>query len=187
MEDDTEPKEADMSKKLLIVVDMQNDFTTGALRNEDAIAIIPNVVNKVKEAVAEGTDVIFTRDTHTDEYMNTEEGRNLPVPHCIEGSEGWELIDELKPFASSAAHVIDKVTFGSSTLGDILAKEYADASEVELIGICTDICVISNALLTKAFLPNVHVKVDASCCAGVTPDSHNTALDAMRACHVEVI
>jgi len=176
-----------MSKKLLIVVDMQNDFTTGALRNEDAIAIIPNVVEKVKKALDEGTDVIFTRDTHHDDYMNTEEGRNLPVPHCISGSEGWELIDELKPYADKAAGIIDKLTFGSSELGAKLAKDYADATGIELIGICTDICVISNALLTKAFLPNAHVRVDASCCAGVTPDSHNTALEAMKACHIEVV
>lgn len=176
-----------MSRKLLIVVDMQNDFTTGALRNEDAIAIIPNVVARVKDALADGYDVIFTRDTHSDGYMATEEGRNLPVPHCIEGTPGWELIDELKAYAQSPARIVDKVTFGSSELGRILGTEYADCEEVELIGICTDICVISNALLTKAFLPNAHVKVDASCCAGVTPESHRTALEAMKACHVEVV
>ena len=175
-----------MSRKILIVVDMQNDFTYGALRNEDAIAIIPNVSAKVKSALDEGTDVIFTRDTHTEEYMNTEEGRNLPVPHCIEGSSGWEIIDELKPYEKEAAAVIDKYTFGSDKLGKLLSEKYSDVEEAELIGICTDICVISNALLTKAFLPNAHVKVDASCCAGVTPDSHNTALNAMKACHVEV-
>ena len=176
-----------MSKKLLIVVDMQNDFTTGALRNEDAIAIIPNVVAKVKAALAAGTDVIFTRDTHHDDYMGSEEGRNLPVPHCIEGTSGRELIEELKPLAEPPARIIDKLTFGSSELGRILGSEYADCKDVELIGICTDICVISNALLTKAFLPNAHVTVDASCCAGVTPESHNTALEAMKACHVEVL
>lgn len=175
-----------MSKKLLIVVDMQNDFTTDALRNEDAIAIIPNVVEKVKAALDEGTDVIFTRDTHHDDYMDTEEGRNLPVPHCIEGTPGWQLIDELQPYEDKAAGIIDKLTFGSSELGSRLAGDYSDVSEVELIGICTDICVISNALLTKAFLPNAHVSVDASCCAGVTPESHDTALAAMKACHVEV-
>ena len=176
-----------MSRKLLIVVDMQNDFTTGALRNEDAIAIIPNVVTKVKEALADGTDVIFTRDTHYDNYMGTEEGKNLPVPHCIEGTPGWELIDELKPYAVSPARIIDKLTFGSSELGQLLSSEYADCDQIELIGICTDICVISNALLTKAFLPDAHVRVDASCCAGVTPESHRTALDAMKACHVEIV
>ncbi len=176
-----------MSRKLLIVVDMQNDFTTGALRNEDAIAIIPNVVSKVKAALDDGTDVIFTRDTHHDDYMGSEEGRNLPVPHCIEGTPGWELIDELKPLAGAPARVIDKVTFGSSKLGQLLSSEYADCDQVELIGICTDICVISNALLTKAFLPDAHVSVDASCCAGVTPQSHRTALEAMKACHVEIV
>ncbi len=176
-----------MSKKVLIVVDMQNDFTTGALRNEDAIAIIPDVVNKVKAAKEEGADIIFTRDTHTEEYMNTEEGANLPVPHCIKGTPGWEIIDELKPYTGEPARVIDKVTFGSSDLASVISSEYQDAGEIELIGICTDICVISNAMLVKAFAPNVHVKVDASCCAGVTKDSHNTALNAMKACHVEVV
>ena len=176
-----------MSKKLLIVVDMQNDFTTGALRNEDAIAIIPNVVKKVRQALDEGTDVIFTRDTHHDDYMDTEEGRNLPVPHCIYGTDGWQLIDELKPYEEKAVAVIDKLTFGSSELGGKLAGDYSDAGEIELIGICTDICVISNALLTKAFVPNAHVRVDASCCAGVTKGSHETALEAMKACHIEVV
>lgn len=176
-----------MIKKLLIVVDMQYDFTTGALRNEDAIAIIPNVVAKVRSALDAGTEVIFTRDTHHDDYMGTEEGKNLPVPHCIEGTPGWDLIEELKPLAVSPARIIDKLTFGSSELGQILSTEYADCRDVELIGICTDICVISNALLVKAFLPNAHVTVDASCCAGVTPESHNTALEAMKACHVEVL
>ena len=174
-------------EKILIVVDMQNDFTHGALRNEDAIAIIPNVTEKVRKAIEEGTKVIFTRDTHSDAYMTTEEGRNLPVPHCIKDTEGWAIVDELTPFVRDSAAVIDKVTFGSEALGALLKNDYQDADEVELVGICTDICVISNALLVKAFLPNAHVKVDSACCAGVTRDSNQTALDAMKACHVEIV
>ncbi len=174
-------------RKLLIVVDMQNDFVTGALRNEEAIRIVPNVVSKIERELAEGTELIFTRDTHGEDYMETEEGRNLPVPHCLYGSEGWEIIDELKKYAESS-RVLDKITFGSRDLGRLVSdmdREQA-IDQVELIGICTDICVISNALLVKAFLPNVPISVDPSCCAGVTPESHDTALAAMRACHIRI-
>ena len=191
-----------MSKKILVVVDMQEDFTRGALRNEEGIRIIPKVAQKIKKARAEGTTVIFTRDTHTDTYMNTEEGRNLPVPHCIINTEGWEIVPELAPGRERAAdggssadipadgdYVINKVTFGSVELGETLRRmnEEEPIAEVEMVGLCTDICVISNALLTKAFLPDAHVKVDAACCAGVTPESHETALRAMQACHVEIV
>lgn len=174
-------------RKLLIVVDMQNDFVTGALRNEEAIAIVPTVVEKIRAAKEAGTEVIFTRDTHFEDYMETEEGRNLPVPHCLKGTEGWEIIDELKAFAEEAK-IFDKVTFGARELGAYLAEENEaeKIDEVELIGICTDICVISNALLTKAFLPNIPMAVDAACCAGVTPATHKTALDAMKMCQIQV-
>ncbi len=174
-------------RKVLIVVDMQNDFVTGALRNEEAIAIVPNVVKKVKEERAKDTDIIFTRDTHKEDYMNTEEGRNLPVPHCIYKTEGWEIIDELKELADDSI-VVDKVTFGSRDLGQMLLDKDMEKriTELELIGICTDICVISNALLAKAFLPNIPISVDKSCCAGVTIESHNTALEAMKACHIKI-
>lgn len=174
-------------RKLLIVVDMQNDFVTGALRNEEAIAMVPNAVEKVRAAKEAGTELIFTRDTHFEDYMETEEGKNLPVPHCLKGTEGWEIIDALKEFALDAK-IFDKVTFGARELGVYLAQEDAKEKidEVELIGICTDICVISNALLVKAFLPNIPIRVDATCCAGVTPESHQTALNAMKACQIAV-
>lgn len=168
---------------ILIVVDMQNDFVSGALGSADAQAIVPNVVEKVK-----GFDgrVIFTRDTHPENYMDTQEGHNLPVPHCIKGTEGWEICPEL---LSLCKEVIDKPTFGSAKLGELLAA--ADKAEpissITLVGLCTDICVISNAMLVKAFLPEVPVMVDAACCAGVTPDSHKNALAAMLPCQIKVI
>ncbi|MBR1852542.1 MAG: cysteine hydrolase [Lachnospiraceae bacterium] len=194
-----------MSKKVLVVVDMQEDFTRGALRNEEGIKIIPKVAEKIQKARAEGTAVIFTRDTHTDAYMQTEEGKNLPVPHCIRDTDGWQIVSELaseeKERVLNTAdgnvvygnetgdRVIDKETFGSVVLGETLRdmNQTEEIREVEFVGLCTDICVISNALLAKAFLPNAHIKVDSGCCAGVTPESHETALQAMRACHVEVV
>ncbi len=174
-------------RKLLIVVDMQNDFVTGALRNEDAIAIVPTVAEKIRAAKEAGTEVIFTRDTHFEDYMETEEGRNLPVLHCLKGTEGWEIIDELKAWTEDAK-IIDKITFGARELGAYLAEENEreKIDEVELIGICTDICVISNALLTKAFLPNIPIGVDAACCAGITPQTHKNALEAMKMCQIRV-
>ncbi|MCR5094558.1 MAG: cysteine hydrolase [Lachnospiraceae bacterium] len=168
-------------KKVLVVIDMQVDFTTGALKNEDAIAVIPAVKKRIEAARAAGEDIIFTRDTHTADYLSTEEGRNLPVEHCVKGTPGWEIVPELSSFAEE---VIDKPTFGSRELGERLAEGAYD--EVELIGVCTDICVISNAMIAKAFLPNAHVIVDGSCCAGVTKESHLAALEAMKVCHVEV-
>lgn len=168
---------------ILIVVDMQNDFITGALGSADAQAIVPNVVEKVKGFTGR---VIFTRDTHPENYMDTQEGHNLPVPHCVKGTAGWEICPELAPLCNE---VIDKPTFGSAKLGEVLVaadKEEA-ISSVTLVGLCTDICVISNAMLVKAFLPEVPVTVDAACCAGVTPDSHKTALAAMLPCQINVI
>ena len=171
-------------RKLLIVIDMQKDFTYGALRNEDAIAVIDNVKRKIESFDGE---VIFTLDTHGDDYMHTQEGRKLPVPHCIKGSEGHELVDELKPYAENRL-VLEKETFGSVKLGEILKEMNASdpPEEITLIGVCTDICVISNAMIVKAALPEVTVKVDSACCAGVTPESHNIALEAMKTCQIEI-
>ena len=175
--------------KALIVVDMQNDFVTGALKNEQAQSIVPNVVKKIEEAEQdEDCAVIFTEDTHGDDYPSTEEGIYLPVKHCAAGTWGHEIIDELKSFVS-CSEVCCKETFGSVKLGEqlcSLAAHSGAVTEIELIGVCTDICVISNALLAKAFVPNAHIKVDAACCAGVTPQSHETALDALQGCQIEV-
>ena len=172
-------------KKVLIVVDMQNDFVGGALKNTMAEKTVPLVREKIEASLLDSF-VIFTRDTHAESYMNTEEGKNLPVPHCIKDTPGWEIVEELSDLVGKANAVIDKETFGSSGLFDLL-RQMQNTEIVELIGLCTDICVISNALLAKAALPNAHVKVDARCCAGVTPASHDTALAALRACHVEVV
>ena len=166
--------------KYLIVVDMQTDFVNGALGTAEAQAIVANVEKKIR---AFDGKVIFTRDTHEENYMTTQEGRNLPVPHCIRGSEGWEIIPELRMLCDD---VIDKPTFGSVALAARLAAA-GDAESVELIGLCTDICVISNALLMKAMMPKVPVSVDASCCAGVTVESHNNALSAMKMCQIAVV
>jgi len=175
-----------MARNVLVVIDMQNDFTYGALRNEDAIAIIPDVVKKIKEFPGE---VLFTRDTHQDDYMSTQEGRKLPVPHCIEGSQGWELVPEINALAKDLDSVIfDKPTFGSVDLQTAIVEmnEEETLDSIEFIGVCTDICVISNAMLVKAALPELTVRVDSSCCAGVSVESHNTALNAMKACQIEV-
>ena len=169
--------------KLLVVVDMQNDFIDGALGTPEAVAIVPYV-----KQLIEGFDgkVLFTRDTHSACYMDTQEGKNLPVPHCVRGTHGWEICDELLPYVQG--DVIDKVTFGSSELGGLL-KEMDEADPVRsitLVGLCTDICVISNAMISKAFLPEVPVTVDAACCAGVTPESHRNALAAMKMCQIMI-
>lgn len=169
--------------KLLIVVDMQNDFIDGALGTKEAVAIVGNVEDKIKNF--DGT-VIFTRDTHFDDYLETQEGRNLPVKHCIKGTEGWQIRAELDALRKTEA--IDKLTFGSSELGEKLAalNEVEAIESITLIGLCTDICVISNAMIAKAFLPEVPIIVDAKCCAGVTPASHDNALSAMEVCQIKV-
>lgn len=168
-------------KKLLVVVDMQNDFVSGSLGTKEAQTVADRAVKKVKAANEAGIDIIFTRDTHETDYLQTQEGRKLPVEHCIRGTKGWEIIEALTPFVMQ---VIDKPTFGSTELAHLAAKNEYD--EIELIGLCTDICVVSNALILKACLPETNVKVDASCCAGVTPESHDAALKTMTMCQVEV-
>lgn len=168
-------------KKLLIVVDMQNDFVTGSLGTKEAVQIIPAVVSKVKRYKEAGDDVIFTRDTHTSEYLRTQEGKKLPVEHCIKGTWGWELIDELKPYAD---RIFDKPTFGSIEMSECVVE--SGYQEIELIGLCTDICVVSNALLLKANLLEAEISVDPACCAGVTPETHEAALTTMKMCQVAV-
>jgi len=171
-------------RKLLIVVDMQTDFVNGALGTAEAVAIVPAVKERIQAAKDAGEDIIFTRDTHAANYMETQEGRNLPVPHCIRDTPGWEIIPELRELAAGCL-VLDKPTFGSMKLGEILSGR-EDIGEITLIGLCTDICVISNALMCKAALPEVPVAVEAACCAGVTPESHDNALSAMKMCQIQV-
>lgn len=183
--------------KFLIVVDMQNDFIDGSLGSKEAIAIVPNVCEKIKNFP--GT-IIFTRDTHPENYLELQEGKNLPVEHCIEGTHGWilnaDMINAYKETHSDIT-IIDKPTFGSVNLAKLLSDKILnkvsagtatfDQFEIELVGLCTDICVISNALLLKAFLPEVKISVDATCCAGVTPETHQAALATMKCCQINII
>lgn len=175
---------ADTMRKVLIVVDMQNDFVSGALGTAEAQAIVPSVLQKAGTFSGE---ILFTRDTHDTDYLKTQEGRNLPVQHCIKDSEGWQIIPELRE-RTEKSRVFDKPTFGSVELMEYLRAENAKVKidEMILVGLCTDICVISNAMLLKAGLPEIKITVDASCCAGVTPERHANALDAMRACQIDV-
>lgn len=177
---------------VLVVVDMQNDFVSGALGTQEAFDIVPYVVGRVVDGLNRGETVLFTRDTHGEDYLTTQEGKKLPVPHCIRGTEGWEIIPQLQEYA---AHPIDKPTFGSRELGALLKARDEDlckqgkpgVEKVTLIGVCTDICVLSNALLVKAFLPEAEIVVEADRCAGVTPEAHRMALAAMEPCQITVI
>ena len=183
-----------MKKNILIVVDMQNDFIDGALGTSEAKMIVPNVVNKIHSYIKEDDIILVTRDTHHEDYLFTEEGKNLPVEHCIKGTYGWELNKDVLDALNDGdvlrkQGTLDKPTFGSFALGLKLKElnEIFDIENIEVIGLCTDICVISNAIIAKSVLPNVHIKVDASCCAGVTPESHNIALDSMQTLQVEIV
>ena len=169
--------------KLLIVVDMQNDFIDGALGTKEAVAIVPKVAQKIRQARNNGVKVVFTRDTHQSNYLKTQEGKNLPVLHCVEGTTGWQISDKLEVGDS---RIFDKPSFGSLELAEY-ATTLCGLTEIELIGLCTGICVISNAFILKAKLPEVKISVDASCCACVTPESHQTALSAMKLCQINVI
>ncbi|MBR3934004.1 MAG: cysteine hydrolase [Clostridia bacterium] len=173
-------------KKLLIVVDMQKDFVDGALGSKEAVAIVDNVAKKIETF---NGDIIVTYDTHTQNYMETQEGKNLPVPHCIKGTDGWKLNSKVQAALDKKEYkAIEKPTFGSTDLPEYIKSNYNPMDiEIELIGLCTDICVVSNALLMKAHFLETKVSVDASCCAGVTPESHNAALATMKMCQVNVI
>ncbi|MCM1090123.1 MAG: cysteine hydrolase [Butyrivibrio sp.] len=170
--------------KVLVVIDMQNDFIDGALGTKEAVAIVPNVAEKIK-----GFDglVLSTRDTHRTDYLKTQEGRLLPVEHCIKGTEGWQLRAEIAELISEEP--VDKPSFGSlelaAKLRELDARERIES--ITLIGLCTDICVISNAMILKAQFPEVPIMVDAACCAGVTPESHTRALEAMKVCQIQII
>lgn len=164
--------------KTLIVVDMQNDFITGSLGTKEAQDIVQKVKNKITEYQKRGDEIIFTRDTHQPDYLNTPEGKKLPVEHCIEGTKGWQIADGLEV---DGAKYIDKPTFGWTHWNDRTFEE------IEMVGLCTDICVVSNALILKATFPDVEITVDASCCACVTSATHNAALETMKMCQINVI
>ncbi len=173
-------------KKVLIVVDMQKDFVDGALGTAEAVSIVDNVCRTVENFDG---DIFVTYDTHFENYMESAEGKKLPVPHCIKGTDGWELDKKVQSALNTKKYTpLEKITFGSTDLPALLAKKY-DPSDIEitLIGLCTDICVVSNALILKANFPETKISVDSSCCAGVTPDSHNAALETMKMCQIDVL
>lgn len=171
-------------KKAVVVVDMQNDFIDGSLGTKEAQEMLPRLKDKLQQVVKnDAVELIFTMDTHGENYLRTQEGKNLPVEHCIKGTHGWEITEELADFVKQAKAVVEKPTFGSM---DVI-KWLNGTDEVELVGLCTDICVISNALLIKAAYPETIVSVDSACCAGVTPESHKNALEAMKMCQINVL
>ena len=169
--------------KVLAIIDMQKDFIDGALCTKESVAIVQKVAARLAQARADGETVVFTRDTHHADYLSTQEGRKLPVPHCLEGTDGWQIDAAL---AVEDAPVFDKPGFGSPALIEYL-RSLPALEGVEFIGLCTDICVITNAMMTKVALPEVPLSVRADCCAGVTPQSHETALQAMRVCQISIV
>lgn len=175
-------------KNVLIVVDMQKDFVDGALGSPEAQSIVPHVEAYIQKAFASGTEILFTRDTHCEDYLNTREGKYLPVPHCIKNTAGWQIIPELASYTKEAK-IIDKPTFGSVELIKLLTEENSNEpiNNITLIGLCTDICVISNAMLLKAAMPETDITIVSDCCAGVTPDSHRNALESMKMCQIEIL
>lgn len=176
-----------MYKKAIVVVDVQNDFVSGALGSKEAREMIPRLVRKLEDTQH---DVIFTMDTHNEKYLETQEGKFLPIPHCIKGTEGWQIVPELREYAALAeleeyagrVRVIEKKSFGSTRLPSLL-KPY---DEIEFCGLCTDICVVSNALLIKAFYPETLISIDSKCCAGSSPEAHEAALLTMKNCHCKI-
>lgn len=170
-------------KKCLVVIDMQNDFIDGSLGSNDAIKIVPHVKERIEKAIASGEDVFFTKDTHHENYLDTKEGRFLPVKHCIEGTGGHDINKELQEYAKKAKKVFIKNTFGYKDLPNYLS-EY---DEITFVGLCTDICVVSNVLLVKAFYPEKTIKLEKDLCAGTTVENHQSALKVMKSCHIEII
>jgi nicotinamidase-related amidase len=178
-------------KKITIVVDMQNDFLTGSLANPDAVSIIPSVLDQIKNS----DYVIYTRDTHDENYLETQEGKNLPVPHCVEGTHGWQIVDELDPQNITDIkmwHIVNKPTFGDVNIWmDMyfadLVNWNGEGVEVTFCGTCTDICVVSNAMIVKSLYPELVVNVKADACAGLTPEKHKAALDVMSSCQINII
>ena len=172
-------------RKILVVVDMQNDFIDGALGTAEAVAIVENVKARIREY--DPADVFVTMDTHAPNYLETQEGRNLPVEHCIKGTKGWQIRSDIAALLPDW-HIYEKPTFGSVALAkDIAGIAAAEEIEIEVLGLCTDICVVSNALMLKAYMPEVQISVDPSCCAGVTPESHEAALKTMQMCQIRIM
>ena len=170
-------------KKCLVVIDMQNDFITGSLGSDEAVKIVPKVKERIEKAIKDNEDIFFTKDTHYENYLDTREGKFLPVKHCIEGTNGYDICDELKSFEKDAKKIFIKNTFGYKNL-----PEYLNAyDEMTFVGLCTDICVVSNVLLVKAFYSEKIIKVEKDLCAGTTVENHEAALKVMKSCHIEII
>lgn len=176
--------------KYLVVIDAQKDFVNGALRNEEAIRTLPKLVEKIRQFNTNGEDpglIICTKDTHGPYYLDTLEGKNLPIEHCIDGTEGWKLCDQVREVLESKHFMfVYKPTFGSVKLLNFASENIKPEDSIEIVGYCTDICVISNALLLRAACPNTPITVDASCCAGVTVEKHKAALEVMKSCQIQV-
>lgn len=174
--------------KTLIVIDMQNDFVTGTLGSEEAVAILPNIKAKIDEYISSGNEVIFTRDTHNDGYLYTNEGKHLPIPHCIKNTKGWQIVKEID--RDSCEH-IDKNTFGylgwRFRFDDYTYPVIREFDEIEIVGVHTETCVVSNALILKAQFPKIDITVNAKCCAGITPEMHEAALKTMGACQIKIV
>lgn len=176
-----------MKEKYLLVIDVQNDFVAGSLGSEDAQNVLKNIIKKVKDF--DGT-VMFTRDTHQEDYLSTQEGRYLPVKHCIEGTDGWQLVDSLQDYANRHESIIyDKPSFGNMNLASDIKSLYklGRLESVELIGLDTDICVISNALIIKAAVPELPIYVDPACCAGSSREKHEAAIEVMKSCQIQMV
>lgn len=172
-------------KKILIVVDMQNDFIDGSLGTKEAVNILPNVLNKIKRY--QKSNIYATRDTHYTNYLLTKEGRNLPIKHCLKNTPGWSINYKLRQYIDDK-NIFDKSTFGCLELAKHLdAINKQTPIDIEIIGLCTDICIVSNALLLKAFMPECDITVDSNCCAGVTVDKHNAAIETMKSCQINII
>lgn len=169
-------------KSCLIVIDMQNDFISGSLGSDEAKKIVPKVKERIEKAIKDGEDIYFTKDTHYETYLNTKEGQFLPVKHCIENTSGHDICDELKPYEKNAKNIFIKNTFGYKDLPQYL-NEY---DSITFVGLCTDICVVSNVILTKAFYPEKNIIVKKDCCAGTSVENHNAALSVMKSCHIVI-
>lgn len=175
-------------RKILIAVDLQNDFIDGALGTKEAVTIVPKAAKRIRDCRAAGFEIYATLDTHGEDYMNTREGKKLPVPHCIRNTKGWEINPEIRE-ALGDCTLVEKPTFGSVRLMEMIRNSVEPGQKVtiELIGLCTDICVVSNAMLLKAALPEAEMQVSAACCAGVTPAKHQAALETMASCQIDIL
>ena len=174
-------------KKVLIVIDVQNDFVTGSLGTPEAQEVVPDIIRKVNEYSERGDMIIFTADTHHDDYLNTQEGKKLPVPHCIAGTRGWNFVPELDTNESYTSSTMKKIYIKEQFGYNWNKLSWLNVYDIEIIGLVTDICVVSNALILKAAFPENEITVDASCCAGSTPERHRAALEVMKSCQINVI